>query len=208
MRDSVRAAGERIRDGWMEWQHVAPRTFLDTAIGEEELREYSLILVGGPDENAVTRKLRESIPLRIRRGAVELDGRKFEGKDLGVLMAYPHPWNTERYLAVHAGMSPRGIGFTTRMPDDYDYVISEPGEFGRNGPGFEEICTEAGWFDAAWRYDEAYGLRRWRGEAEKAVDRRRSFDTQNRWTVDGSSVRFGRTARVLVFRSRKCGGAG
>ncbi len=42
-----------VRD-WENWQHTTPRHFKDTEISDEDLKRYSLILIGGPDANLIT----------------------------------------------------------------------------------------------------------------------------------------------------------
>jgi len=123
MRRFCRRAAERRRDGWREWQNVRPRYFLDTDISDEQIRKYSLILVGGPDENLVTKKFADNLPLAIESDGIAIDGHRVEGEDLGVTMVYPHPLSQERYVVVAAGNSPAGQ--LSASGEEWDFVISD-----------------------------------------------------------------------------------
>jgi S-layer protein (TIGR01564 family) len=96
-------------DGWRDWQKQEPRVFKDTEIKDADLSKYSLLLVGGPDANRVTRKLADRLPLRISVDRITIDGKDFAVKDAAVQMLYPNPLNPERYVWIAAGTSTDGL---------------------------------------------------------------------------------------------------
>jgi hypothetical protein len=143
-------------DAWKVWQKVSPRVFLDTEIGDADIARYSLILVGGPDDNRVSAKLAARLPLRLSADAIRIDGKEFKVKDAAVQMLYPNPMNAERYVWMFAGTSTNGMYFAELSPqrsDDFDFLVVD----GRI-PAFKQAATRletnvvSGNFDYNWRY--------------------------------------------------------
>jgi hypothetical protein len=148
---------------WRDWQKVEPRVYGDTEISDADAARYSLLLVGGPGENAVARRLAGRIPLEVREDAVVVDGKAFPAADAGVSLVYPSPLNPERYVAVLAGTSPGGLGFADWQNGEWDFQIVDgrsaaaaldpPSRFPERGR------IASGYFDGAWRLDEAFVVR-------------------------------------------------
>jgi enterochelin esterase-like enzyme len=145
---------ERARDDWNNWQHVSPRYFKDTEITDEQVRKYSLILYGGPEDNAVTARLIKDIPLTIESGRITLDDRAFDAPDAAVRILYPHPLNDERHVAIIAANSAEAMFWADRMPDNVDFVIDD----GRVGSENDYLRRLVAWgrFDCNWRLNEKY----------------------------------------------------
>jgi predicted esterase len=149
---------------WRDWQKVEPRVFKDTEITDADAARYSLLLVGGPADNAVAKRLAGRLPLEVREDAVVVDGKAFEAADAGVSLVYPSPLNPERYVAVLAGTSPGGLWFADWQNGEWDFQITDgrsaaaaaldpPGQFPERGR------VASGYFDEAWRVDEALVVR-------------------------------------------------
>jgi len=157
MRRLVRHRAESRRQAWEEWQHVTPRYFSDAEITDEQIRKYSLLLFGGPEENLVTRKLSEHIPLSIRQERIIIDGQTFAAKNAGVAVVYPHPLNPARYVLVTAGTSARGMFLADEMPDDVDFAIVD-GRIQKAGGKIapEKLYVASGCFDYNWRHNDLY----------------------------------------------------
>jgi dienelactone hydrolase len=158
MRKMCEWKGLAAVDYWQMWQHQKPRLFKDTEIGEEDLARYSLVLVGGPADNAVAKRLAGRVPLEVGPGAVTIDGTRFDAPDALVAMIYPSPLNAERYVAVVAGTSAGGLWFwepPDRNAGDWDFYVVD----GRSStasaslpPGFPERGRiVSGLFDRDWR---------------------------------------------------------
>jgi hypothetical protein len=149
---------------WRDWQKVEPRVFKDTEISDADAARYSLLLIGGPDENAVMKRLAGRIPLAVRPDAIVVDGKAFPAADAGVSFVYPSPLNPERYVAVLAGTSPGGLWFADWQSGEWDFqivdgrsaaaaAIDPPGQFPERGR------IASGHFDARWRLDESFVVR-------------------------------------------------
>jgi dienelactone hydrolase len=152
MKRFCRLLAERAREAWKNWQHVEPRFFTDTEITDEQLREYSLVLYGGPEDNAVTARLIKDIPLTIEPARITLDGREFAVRDAAVRLVYPHPLNDDRLVTVVAGTSAQGLFHADRLPEDFDFVIDD----GKVTDDPDRTVVAWGRFDHHWRYDDRY----------------------------------------------------
>ncbi|HOS43162.1 MAG TPA: NPCBM/NEW2 domain-containing protein, partial [Armatimonadota bacterium] len=160
MRRMCARAAERFQAWWDERHHCGLRVFLDTAITADEQAKYSLLLFGGPAENAVAKAMAKKLPLTITPYAVTVDGKHFRVRDAAVQMCYPSPLNPDRYVIVRTGTSPAGMFFADYVLNDTDFSIVDarnaaPAQLGKffdvvtgrnNGP-----VLAAGYFDHAWR---------------------------------------------------------
>ena len=149
-----RLLAERMRDDWKTWQHVTPRYFTDTEITDPQIRAYSLILFGGPEDNAVTARLSKDIPLKVEPNMITVDGRTFDVTDAAVRLVYPHPLNADRGVTIITGNSADGLFRAATLPDNVDFVIED----GRIGPEDDYFKNVVAWgrFDCHWRLDDKY----------------------------------------------------
>lgn len=165
MRRMVRAKAERLATLWTQWQHVTPRMVDDTALTAGQQAGLTLVLIGGPDANLVTRRLGAKLPLKLEAGAVSIDGRRFPARDAVVQMVRPSPWAKDRYVLVAAGTSAEGMylwnpgGFWNQVlgfqTNPYDWTLAD-GRMAAIAPG---LMAERGWiasgvFDEDWRRDD------------------------------------------------------
>ena len=167
MRAFVRRAAGKICDEWEEDQHVRPRFWRDVDLTEEDLEKYTLILVGGPEENAVTAKLFSAIPLELEGDIMVLDGTVFQAPDSVLKMIYPHPRNRDRYIVLLTATSPDAYCFTPLVRDptgfpyleslDYYILDGRAPDPGRGRPE-EKTCLVSGSFDCNWRFQERFAV--------------------------------------------------
>jgi dienelactone hydrolase len=164
MRRACEWKAKAIAAFWRDWQKVEPRTFEDTELSDADAARYSLLLVGGPGENAVAKRLAAQVPLEVRKDAVVVDGKAFPATDAGVSLVYPSPLNPERYVAILAGTSPGGLWFAEWQNGEWDFQVVDgrsaeaatldpPGRFPERGR------IASGYFDEAWRLNEAFVVR-------------------------------------------------
>ncbi len=164
MRAFCKLRAEKTVDDWESWQHWRPRYFLDTDMTDEQVEQYSLILIGGPRENVVTRRLADQLPLTIDGGGVVIGDERFPAKDAAVAMIYPHPLNREAYVQVIAATSADGMYFTSDMDESMDYVVSDArvAPWGMDVPG-EKASVVMGRFGRNWNLDDRF---MYRGDAK------------------------------------------
>ncbi len=154
MKRFCRLLAERARDDWKVWQHVEPRYFKDTEITDEQIHSYSLVLYGGPEDNAVTARLIKDIPLTIGPDRITIDGRAFDVHNAAVRMVYAHSLNADRNVTILAANSPTAMFWADRLPDDADFVIDD-GRVGSENDYFRNVVAW-GRFDCHWRLNEKY----------------------------------------------------
>lgn len=165
MNQRCKEKAEAFRAMWKWWQHEPPRVFTDQQLSAEDEKRYSLLLIGGPDANRVTRRMRSHLPLAVAAHSIAIDGAAFPASDAVVQMIYPSPAARDRYVLVVAGTSAAGMyfwnpsglwnqpyGFTTTW---LDWTIRD----GRQpdletGLGAERGRIASGAFDRHWRRDD------------------------------------------------------
>lgn len=147
MREACAQAAQRLVKKWQTDQHWTPRFFLDTQITAADAARYSLILVGGAEENLLAQRWRMQIPLRITPVTIEIDQQVFSVSNAGVQLIYPHPETPGRYVAIMAATSPVGMACLTGKGDELDICIQD----GRAQP-----WVAGGFFTRTWRLQETY----------------------------------------------------
>lgn len=141
---------------WKDWQKYEPRVFEDTKMTDADIAKYSLLLLGGPDDNRVTAKLAGGLPLRISRDSITVDGRAFRATDAAIQMLRPNPRNAGRYawvIAANSAVGLLGVEVTPYSLPAWDYTIIDG-----HKPAFKQTATPtqvalvSGVFDANWRF--------------------------------------------------------
>jgi hypothetical protein len=157
-----------FRDEWKARCGVPCRIRADREVGDEDARRFNLVLFGGPTVNSVAARVMPAMPVRIEGGAAVAGERRFAGEDVGVKVIYPNPLNPDRYVAVFAGVTWRGMFQITRRfgawfgwrvhehRDWYDFVVFD--DVSRDPASFLLV----GWFDERWRMA---GETTWEGDA-------------------------------------------
>lgn len=116
----------------------------------------NLVLLGGPGENLVTRKITSDLPIKIRNSKVQLPGIFYARDSLAVILTYPNPLNPERLVLIRMGTDPAStklslfwgvIGSGTALPD---FVVfdRQVRRFGWAG------VIAAGFWGPGWNFDQ------------------------------------------------------
>ena len=155
---------EEIRTMWQQWQHQPLRMVRDRELTAQQEHEYSLVLIGGADENSVTRRLATKLPFKVTNGSVSVDGRTWQTKDSILQLLYPSPVAQDRYVLIAAPTSADAMylwkpaivhGDAGNAQVSWDWTIAD----GRRALVGETVSRDdlyvaAGTFDAAWRRSE------------------------------------------------------
>jgi hypothetical protein len=84
---------------------VLPPLVADAEVSDADLASHDLVVVGGPEDNAVAARMvaRAKLPLETGRGYFRWQGKTHVRPDAGLAVAFPNPWNPKRvaflYLA-------------------------------------------------------------------------------------------------------------
>ncbi|MGQ9708718.1 MAG: prolyl oligopeptidase family serine peptidase [bacterium] len=116
----------------------------------------NLVLLGGPAENLIMRRMGNKLPVGVQEGSMNLFGIEL-GDSLGAIFVYPNPLNPERLLLVRLGTDPAAtrlslfysiIGSGTSVPD-FMIFDQRVRRFGWHG------VKAAGFFSPNWEFDPA-----------------------------------------------------
>ncbi|GFE83638.1 hypothetical protein GCM10011487_56380 [Steroidobacter agaridevorans] len=111
MRRSIEERARDLQDVWLAWQYQPLRLKQDVEVTADDERAYSLILLGGADANAVTRRLGKHLPMSVSANSIEVDGKRWQVKDAVLQMIYPSSRADHRYVFVVAATSATGMHF-------------------------------------------------------------------------------------------------
>jgi dienelactone hydrolase len=166
MRQRCQEKADAFAHLWSTWQHSTPRVIRDDQITSADERRYSLLLIGGPDANAVTHRIAAQLPLKVAKDGFSVDGRKIPAADAVLQLIYPSPFEPGRYVALAAGTSAAGLYFwnpllwhsTIGYPTmNWDWAITD-GRRVKLAPnaGAERGWVAAGKFNQHWRRDDRW----------------------------------------------------
>lgn len=167
MRRMVRDKAETLAALWTGMWKARPRIVDDRQLTPQMEKSLSLVLIGGPDDNSVARRLAKRLPLTIARDAVTVDGRRFAAVDAYAVMVRPSPLAQDRYVMSVAGTSAEGLFLWDPISvfsvlqgspgNPYDWMVVD----GRQPVLAKGLAPERGWiaagvFDQAWRRDDRW----------------------------------------------------
>jgi hypothetical protein len=158
MNEICRRKAEAVVTFWKQWQHQSPRVYKDSELSNEEASRYSLLLIGGPNENLAFKKLGGNIPLEISPDRIKIGHRSFEAVDARIQMIYPNPLNRQRYLLTVAATSADGMVFWTPnhlQGAEFDFLVQD----GHMPSGNQlaspvDFSVVSGWFDSNWNLQD------------------------------------------------------
>ena len=129
----------------------------DSKVTPGIVRDYNLILFGGPGQNCITRRIDRHLPIRMVDGRFLLDGKAVAGAGLAAKFVYPNPLNNSRLVVVHEGQGRQGLELSTFFTTIYagaglpDFLIFSS-SVRRTGWGG---VVAGGFFDSQWQVDRS-----------------------------------------------------
>ena len=178
---------EIIRREALRWCRQWLRRFVamppykpDSDVTAADIRECNLILFGGPECNAITKRVlgAASFPVRPEAGRIVAGKRTYAGEGIGVKLCYPNPLQPDRMVVICAAntwkgmwqMSHRFGNWFDWVPYDnrdwFDYAVFDDKT---TGP---ETFIESGFFNDQWQQDRRTGfpgVEKYRGKAVARV---------------------------------------
>jgi len=121
----LRRVAERGARGWPLWLwSVSQEVVADTAVDDAMMQSATLVLYGGPGDNAVLERMQSRLPIRVEPGAVLFGERRFAGDEVGTRFIHPNPLASDQYVIVQAGASAKAAVAGHNLPDFLpDYVV-------------------------------------------------------------------------------------
>jgi len=158
-RKVLRHEAERFAADWELLYTKPPRVKDDGEVTEEDIARHNLILYGGPQNNSITSRIADRLPITIKNDAVRIGGRRYAGTGVATKFCYPNPLNPERLVVVIAGAKrARDIFQSNNLfgnwfqwgPYDnrawFDFAV-----FDRKTRS-AETCLEFGFFGGDWQF--------------------------------------------------------
>ncbi|HET8734465.1 MAG TPA: hypothetical protein VFM45_11935, partial [Anaeromyxobacteraceae bacterium] len=86
---------------------VLPPLVADAEVSDADLAANDLVVVGGPEDNAVAARMaaRWKLPLETGKGYFRWQGRTYARPDDGLAVAFPNPWNPKRTVFLYLANS-------------------------------------------------------------------------------------------------------
>ncbi|MDI6840060.1 MAG: prolyl oligopeptidase family serine peptidase [bacterium] len=143
---------------WMWWHRANGFVELlpDTEITDVMIKEYNLILFGGPEVNSITKRINSSLPIRIKDNSVWLGKDRLQQKSLALQEIYPNPLNPNKFVILYAGTNIGGEKLSCFFSTFYsgagipDFVIYDHSV---QKKGWAGVVT-AGFFNQHWQLDK------------------------------------------------------
>ncbi len=195
----LREEAERFADDWEHLYTKPPRVRFDYEVTRADIAAHNLVLYGGPEDNTITARINDHLPIRIENGAVVVgDRRVYRGEDVAAKFCYPNPLNPDRLAVVIAGANRADAVFQSNNlfgnffqwgPYDnwswFDYAV-----FDRRSRSAETML-EFGFFGHDWQLDHHttwFGDARARERAPARVIPARTRPPSGRETVHLSEL--------------------
>ncbi|MEO1999541.1 MAG: hypothetical protein ABGZ17_30215, partial [Planctomycetaceae bacterium] len=124
----------------------------DTQITPQDIAESHLILWGDPQSNAVLRRIFQRLPMDWTSDAIRVGSQTYASQDHGLILVYPNPLNTARYVVLNSSFTYRDYAYLNNarqvpmLPDWAVIDLKTPA--GSQYPG---RVAAAGFFDEQWQ---------------------------------------------------------
>lgn len=145
---------------WNSWMHanITPLRDVDVLNDSDALRDYTLMLYGTRECNAIIRDAQPELPIIVSDHGITIGSREYRGAQYGAYYLFPSPYTADdRYLVIsHGSMQGSSAKDLEALPWYWpDYVI-----FDSNLPTavsvqnslhyLPDCFLEAGYFDGQW----------------------------------------------------------
>jgi len=111
----------------------------DVDLHPEELKQ-NIVLVSLSNSNKILQMIKDELPFKIGVDYIEIGGRIYKGKDLGIDVIMPNPFNREKFLEIYLAFEPnllRNIFAVFRGYTDY-VIFNSKSIGGPDSPVLEE----------------------------------------------------------------------
>lgn len=140
---------------WWRFANGFTEILPDTEVTPEVMKDYNLILFGGPKENSITTKINKSLPIKTDGQKVFFGKKEISGDGIAIEYIYPNPSNPNKFVFVHQGTGLDGLKLSTFFNAIYsgaglpDFIIFDDDVKYKGWGGVQG----AGFFDSNWKID-------------------------------------------------------
>lgn len=101
----------------------------DVELTEDLLQTNNLLLYGVYGSNAILSHFEGKLPITFEGKTIHLSDKSYTAEAMAVFAVFPHPSNPERYVAVHAGVTPDAICWGSHLDMQLlpDYIVYSGG---------------------------------------------------------------------------------
>ena len=103
------------RGGILGQNSIELRVASDKELTEDEIAANNLVLYGTHASNAVLARFESNLPLRFEGNNIYLGDKLFSAERAAVFAVFPHPLSSDRYAAVHGGVTSDAITWSSHL---------------------------------------------------------------------------------------------
>ncbi len=102
----------------------------DVELTQDLLQTNNLLLYGGYGSNAILSQFKGKLPLAFDDNTIHLSDKSYTADGAAVFAVFPHPANSERYVAVHTGVTPDAVCWGSHLDMQLlpDYIVYSRGK--------------------------------------------------------------------------------
>src|SRR5262249_20334969 len=129
----------------------------DTAVSDEDLRQYNLILFGDPGSNRWIEKVLPRLPVRWSRTELQMGKERYSAADHAPVLIQPNPLSERHYVVLNSGHTFHEKELASLnyllFPRLGDWAVLQIGDKTPKDPSgpMDERVVRAGFFDEEWK---------------------------------------------------------
>ncbi len=144
----------RFEKEFDKWMRAKPLVVNDTDLTPDQILHKNLILFGDPGSNSQIAKIVEELPIEWTKGQITFGGESYSTDNHAVILIYPNPLNSSRYVVINSGMTMHEKDFKASnawlFPKLGDHAVLRVIQ--KDGAFSEEVIS-AGIFNSAWEFE-------------------------------------------------------
>ncbi len=147
---------ERFGQEFDKWLRGRIPVVNDVDLTDEQIATKNLVLFGDPGSNAVLSRIAGRLPIEWTRERLTVHGQPYDPASHGVVLIFPNPLNSERYVVVNSGHTFHERDFRASNSwlfpklGDIAVIRFSPDSYG----SYQEQTIWADLFDAGWKLPE------------------------------------------------------
>lgn len=150
------AAARRFAQEWQRFADGVPPLKADRAVTAADRKNYNLILFGTRASNVILAGVADRLPVELTPAGYRLNDKNFEGKNLGLVVCYPSPFDARRLIIVQSGLFwGDALPINHKFDLQPDYIVFDDSFDITDGTN---RALAAGFFDGNWRLQNAAPL--------------------------------------------------